>query len=200
MTPALRLNTETTEMKTEDDVSPASATQASRSTRIALLLGGIIAAVIGVAVLVWPMKTAVVLTVMIAVWAVIAGLTYLVISITAKELGVGFRIAHALLGLLYLVAGVVAFSELHQSAAFLAIFVTVMVGLLWIMEGFLALFSLSDSQGSRGLTVVLAVVSVVAGVTLVTSPLWGALLLWWLVGIALVVLGVINVFRGLAGS
>ena len=44
------------------------------------------------------------------------------------------------------------------------------------------------------------VISIIAGVTLVTSPLWGALFLWWLVGISLLVLGVINFLRGLAGS
>lgn len=163
------------------------------------MVGGLVAGLIGIAVLAWPTKTAVVVTTLIAVWAVLAGLTYVWISLSAKELGAGGRIGHLFLGLIYLVAGIFAFSELQQSAAFLAIFVTVMVGLMWIIEGFTALFTLGGSQAPRVLTVVFAIVSIIAGVTLVTSPLWGAVFLWWLVGISLVVLGVINFLRGLTG-
>lgn len=181
-------------------MSSTTVTGASRTTRTALMVGGIVGALVGIAVLAWPGRTAVVVTALIAAWALVAGVIYVLVSIFAKEMGAGSRIGHILLGLLYIAAAIFAFSELHESAAFLAIFVTVMVGIMWIVEGFTALFTLGDNQGSRALTIVFAVVSVIAGVALVTSPLWGALLLWWLVGLSLVVLGVINFFRGLAVS
>ncbi len=181
-------------------MSSTNVTTASRSTRVALMVGGVVGVLFGIAVLSWPTKAAVAVTMLIAAWALVAGLTYVFMSIFAKEMGVGARIGHVLLGLLYIVAGIVAFSELQQSAAFLTIFVTVMVGIMWIIEGFTALFTLGGNQGSRILTIVFAIISIIAGVTLVTSPLWGALFLWWLVGISLLVLGVINFLRGLAGS
>ena len=34
-----------------------------------------------------------------------------------------------------------------------------------------------------------------AGIILLLSPLWGAIVLWWLLGISLVVLGIIQVVR-----
>jgi len=97
-----------------------------------------------------------------------------------------------------MVAGVYAFTSLQRSAAFLAVFITIMVGVMWIAEGLTALFTLSQS-GSKVLTIVFAVLSVIAGFTLLSSPLWGVVFLWWFLGISLVVLGILNVLRALVG-
>lgn len=45
------------------------------------------------------------------------------------------------------------------------------------------------------LGVVFVVAGIVAGIVLLLSPLWGAAVLWWLLGISLVVLGIINIVR-----
>lgn len=171
-------------------------TAPQRSARLALIAGGIVAVLFGAAVLVWPTKTAVVLTAIIAIYAIIAGVIYAGMGLFSKGLGFGGRLGHVILGVLYVVAGVFAFGELQQSAAFLALFLTLMLGVLWIIEGFASLFTIG-SAGSKLFTVLFAIVSIVAGFTLVTSPLWGAVFLWWFLGVALVVLGVLNVFRGL---
>ena len=39
----------------------------------------------------------------------------------------------------------------------------------------------------------------VPGFTLISSPLWGAVFLWWFLAIALIVLGVLNVLRAITG-
>lgn len=170
-----------------------------RGARIVLLTGGLVSVAFGIAVLAWPTKAAVALTVVIAFYAVIAGIVYVAMSIVFKEMGVGGRIGHALLGLLYIAAGIIAFTSLQQSAVFLAIFITIMVGLLWIIEGITSLFALGGAA-SKALTIIFAIISVLAGITLVISPLWGAAFLWWFLGIVLVVLGVLNVIRGIVGK
>lgn len=171
----------------------------AKGARLALLIGGLAAVGFGIAVLVWPTKAAVALAGVIAVYAVIAGVVYAGTGIFSKELGAGGRVGHVLLGVLYIVAGAYAFGSLQRSAAFLALFLTIMVGVMWIIEGFTSLFTLGQS-GSKALTIVFAVVSVFAGFTLLSSPLWGAVFLWWFLGVALVVLGALNVVRALTGK
>ncbi len=171
----------------------------AKGARFALLIGGLAAVAFGIAVLAWPTKAAVALTGVIAVYAIVAGIVYVALGFFSKGLGAGGRIGHILLGVLYVVAGVYAFSSLQKSAAFLALFLTIMVGIMWVIEGFTALFTLGQS-GSKTLTVVFAILSVFAGFTLLSSPLWGVAFLWWFLGIALVILGALNVLRSITGK
>lgn len=171
-----------------------------KGARLALLIGGVAAIGFGVAVLVWPTKAAVALTGVIAVYAIIAGVVYAALGLFSKGLGAGGRIGHVLLGVLYVVAGAYAFGSLQQTAAFLALFLTIMVGVMWVIEGFTALFTIGRAGGSKVLTIVFAIVSVLAGFTLLSSPLWGAVFLWWFLGIALIVLGALNALRGITGK
>lgn len=170
-----------------------------KGARLALLIGGLAAVGFGIAVLAWPTKAAVALTGVIAVYAIISGIVYAALGIFSKALGAGGRIGHVLLGLLYVIAGVYAFSSLQQSAAFLALFLTIMVGVMWVIEGFTALFTLGQA-GSKIATIIFAILSVIAGFTLLSSPLWGAVFLWWFLGIALIVLGALNVIRAITGK
>ena len=96
--------------------------------------------------------------------------------------------------MLFILAGAYAFASLQESAAFLALFVTVMIGVMWIVQGFTALFTLGET-GSSAVTVIFAIISVLAGFALLSTPVWGAGFLWWLFAISLVVLGVLNVAR-----
>lgn len=170
-----------------------------KGARLALLVGGLAAAAFGIAVLAWPTKAAVALTGVIAVYAIIAGIIYVALGFMSKSLGAGGRIGHVILGILYVIAGIYAFSSLQRSAAFLAVFLTVMVGVMWMVEGFTALFTLGKG-GSSALTIIFAIISILAGFSLLSSPLWGTLFLWWFLGIGLVVLGVLNVIRAIAGK
>lgn len=181
------------------DTSAKQAPVKAEGGRLALVIVGLAAVGFGIAVLVWPTKAAVTLTGILAVYAVVAGIVYVAMSFLSKNLGVGGRLGHLFLGVLYIIAGAYAFSSLQKSAAFLAVFLTVMVGVMWIMEGFTSLFTLNQSE-SKALTVAFAVLSLIAGVTLLSSPLWGAVFLWWMVGLSMVILGGMNVLRGLKGK
>ena len=173
-------------------------TTPAKGARLALLIGGLAAVGFGIAILAWPTKAVVALTGVIAVYAIIAGSVYAALGVFSKGLGAGGRIGHTLLGLLYVIAGVYAFSSLQQSAAFLALFLTVMVGVMWVVEGFTALFTLGQA-GSKIVTVIFAILSVIAGFTLLSSPIWGAVFLWWYLAIALIVLGALNMLRAVTG-
>ncbi|MFT4212112.1 MAG: DUF308 domain-containing protein [Microbacterium sp.] len=167
---------------------------AVNAIRTAFGIGGAIALIVGILILVWPLKTAAVGTAIIAIYAIASGLVYAGLGVFSKTLGGWSRVGHILLGLLFVVAGIIALSNLGDTTVFLAIFVAVFVGITWIVEGVVALTTLSGAA-SKGLTVFFAVVSLVAGIILLFSPLIAAAFLWLFVGVSLVVLGLIQIVR-----
>lgn len=162
--------------------------------RTAFGLGGVLLIILGILILVWPGKTAVVVTAIFAIYAIAAGLVYAGLGIFSKGKGGWSRIGHIVLGVLFVVAGVVAFANLGVTTVWFATFVGILVGIMWIMEGVVSLSTLGDT-GSRGWTIFFAIISIVAGITLLFSPLWGAVILWWIFGISAVVLGVLQIVR-----
>ncbi|MHA7986390.1 HdeD family acid-resistance protein [Rathayibacter sp. CAU 1779] len=173
--------------------SPA-AKSAVNGIRTALGVGGVVALVVGILILVWPARTAMVVTAIIAIYAIVGGLVYAGLGIFARSMGGWARVGHIILGILFIIAGVIAFIELGQTTAWLAVFLGILVGIMWIVEGVVALTALGDAR-SKGWTVFFAILSIIAGIILLFSPLWGAAVLWWLLGISLVVLGIIQVIR-----
>lgn len=176
---------------------PAAAQSVSNVIRTAYGVGGLLALIVGILVLVWPGKTAMVVTAIIAVYAIVAGLVYGSIGIFSKTMRPWPRIGHIVLGIVFIVAGIIAFMNLSLTTAALAVLLGVLVGAMWIVEGVVALTTLGDSS-SKGWTVFFAILSLIAGVVLLFSPMWGAVVLWWLLGISLVVLGIINIVRAFA--
>ena len=161
--------------------------------RTALGVGGVLAVIVGILILVWPGKTAAVVTAIIAIYAIAAGLVYAGLGIFSKEKGGWARVGHILLGILFVIAGIVALFNLTQTRDWLAVFIGLLVGILWIVEGIVSLSTLGDAA-SKGWTIFFAILSIVAGVILLFSPLY-IVALWWLLGISLVVLGIINIVR-----
>ena len=162
--------------------------------RTALGLSGAIALIVGILILVWPGKTAIVVTGIIAVYAIIAGLVYAGLGIFSKAMSGWARVGHLVLGLLYVIAGIVAFFNLGGTAVFLALFLGILVGIMWIVEGIVALSTLGDAR-SKVWSIIFAIISIIAGLYLLFNAFIGAAVLWWLLGIALVVLGIINIVR-----
>ncbi|WEG10569.1 DUF308 domain-containing protein [Microbacterium horticulturae] len=180
------------------DTSPA-AKSAVNGIRTFLGLSGLVALIVGILVLVWPAKTAVVVTAIIAIYAIVGGLVYLGLGIFSRTMGGWARVGHLVLGLLYIVAGIIAFTNLQHTAVWLAVFLGILVGIMWIVEGVVALTTLGGAA-SKGLTVFFAILSIIAGIILLMSPLWGAIVLWWLLGISLVVLGILQIVRAFTFS
>jgi len=162
--------------------------------RTALGIGGVLAVIAGILILVWPGKTAMFVTAIIAIYAIAAGLVYAGLGIFSKAKGGWARVGHILLGILFIIAGVVALFNLGQTAVWLALFIGILVGILWIVEGIVSLSTLSDA-GSKGWTIFFAILSIIAGLVVLFSPIWGTVVLWWLLGISLIVLGIINIVR-----
>ena len=162
--------------------------------RTALGVGGVLAVIVGILILVLPAKTAMVVTAIIAIYAIAAGLVYAGLGIFSKHKGGWARIGHILLGVLFIIAGIVALFNLGATTAWLAVFLGILVGIMWIVEGIVALSTLGDAA-SKAWTIFFAILSIIAGIILLFSPAWGAAVLWLILGIALIVLGLLNIIR-----
>jgi uncharacterized membrane protein HdeD (DUF308 family) len=162
--------------------------------RTALGVGGVLAVIVGILILVWPGKTAMVVAAIIAIYAIAAGLVYAGLGIFSKTKGGWARVGHIALGVLFIIAGIIALFNLGAATAWLAVFIGILVGIMWIVEGIVSLSTLGDAS-SKGWTIFFAILSIIAGIILLFSPIWGSAVLWWLLGIALIVLGIVNVVR-----
>lgn len=162
--------------------------------RTALGISGALLLILGVLILVWPGKTAVVVAGIFAIYVIAAGLVYAGLGFFSRTRGGWSRIGHIVLGVLFVIAGVIAFANLTATAVALATFIGILVGVTWIMEGVVSLSTLRDAS-AKAWTVFFAAISIIAGITLIISPLWGAVVLWWIFGISAVVLGVLQIAR-----
>ena len=177
--------------------SISSSSTTATGVRIALAVAGIIAAIVGILVLAWPTKTAMVITVLVAIYAITAGLVYIGVGIWSKTRGGWSRAGRIVLGVVFVIAGIVAFFYLGATTLALATFLGVVVGIMWIVEGVVALSTVADVQ-PKGWTIFFAIISVAAGVVMLFAPLAGIALLVWLLGILLIVVGVVQVVRAVS--
>lgn len=168
------------------------------SWRVSQVVGGVVAAVVGGWILAEPTHAAVFLTIIVACYAIVGGIAD-VVGAFAKGLGPGTRVGHILLGIVFIAAGLAALFSLQQATAWLFGLISILVGILWILQGIVAFTALRDVD-SKVWTVVFAVISIAAGVMLLGSPVVGAGVLWLLLGISLVVMGIAQVVRGLTSK
>ncbi|MCI2958654.1 DUF308 domain-containing protein [Agromyces atrinae] len=162
--------------------------------RVALGVSGVVALIIGIIITVWTKEAALVLTALIGVYFIVAGLAYLGIGLFAKGLSGGARALDIILGVLLVISSIIVFTNLTDSAVILGIFLGVFIGVLWIVEGVVALVQSGDS-GSRGWAIFFGIVSLIAGIVVLFSPLWGTVVLFIFAGISLIVLGVLQIVR-----
>ena len=174
-----------------------------QSLRTVILVGSIVAVVFGLIMLIWPVKSAYAVTILIAIYAIVAGLLQLASGITSKGLTGWTRAGLIILGLLFLASGVVAFGNLGASTLLLAVMVTTFIGITWIFEGIVSLTSLriggpavpGADRAHKGWTIFFAIVSILAGAFVIFSPVLSAVWMWIFLGVSLLVTGIIGIFR-----
>ena len=175
--------------------SEATAEKSAVSTvRVTLGLIGLLALIAGILILVWPQKVAEVVVAIIAIYAIVAGVVYAAMGVFSRTRGGWARVGHIMLGIIFVIAGIVALANLGTATGWFAVFFGIFVGVAWIIEGIVSLSTLGGA-GSKGWTIFFAILSIIAGIILITSPLWGAAVLWLLLGISLAVLGIIQIVR-----
>ncbi|QAY74043.1 hypothetical protein ET445_12550 [Agromyces protaetiae] len=166
---------------------------AINTVRATLGISGAVALIVGILITFWPKNSAIALTIILGVYFVIAGIAYLGLGIFSKGISGGARALDIILGILFVFGGISVLTSPAGSTVVLAIFLGVFIGILWIIEGVVALVQSGDS-GSRGWAIFFGLLSIVAGLILVFSPAY-VVALWWILGISLIVLGLIQIVR-----
>jgi len=167
---------------------------AINTVRTALGVSGAVALIVGILITFWPKNSLLVITVILGIYFIIAGIAYAGLGIFSKGISGGARALDIILGVLFVIGGVIALANVQATAEVLAVFFGILIGILWIVEGIVTLVQSGDAP-SRGWAIFFGILSVVAGIVLLFSPLWGAIVLFIIAGISLIVLGVVQIVR-----
>lgn len=162
--------------------------------RSVLAFTGAVALILGILILAWPTATGRVVTWIIIAYGLLAGVAYIVGGFMAKSRSGWSRAGSIIVGLIFIIAAIVLFGNLAASTVAFAVILGIVIGVSWIVEGIFALMTLRGSR-STGWSLFYGILSIIAGIILVTTPFWGALTLWWLFGISLVILGIVQLVR-----
>lgn len=160
-----------------------------RGIRGGMILTGVLSVVLGALVLFWPGATLDVIAVLFGLYFIVSGAVRVVTGLVTPLLG-GLRVLNILIGLLLFIAGVAAIRNPLASLTVLALF----IGIAWIVEGIMSLTEV-ESGGSRWYAIAYGIISIIAGVVVLFLPVSSLAALVVFGGIALVVLGIVEVVR-----
>ena len=170
---------------------PKKAKNAIRGTYAVL---GIAAVILGLALLIWPGATLKVAAIALGAYFVVSGVVRIVTAIVELGLPGGWRVLDILIGLMLSVGGVVMLKNAALSGATLAVLITMVVGLGWMLEGVMALVE-SWRMPSSAWAVIYALLSIVAGFIVLFSPVSSTTWLILFGGCALVAIGIVAIVR-----
>ncbi len=157
---------------------------------------GVFSILLGVIVLVWPGMTALTLTLFLSIWLLIAGVVNIIMGVVSvKQGGFGWLVS---LGVGVLQLGVGAY--LVQRPGVTALTIITLMALVFLVQGvayFLQTFLAGElKSGERVLSLVFAVLSVIAAVWLWRYPIQSGLAFVWLIGLYAIVAGAIQIAAG----
>jgi uncharacterized membrane protein HdeD (DUF308 family) len=155
-----------------------------------VLAYGILTLAAGLAVLVWPSQTLLVIAVLFGIQLIVSGIFRLVAAF-AVDATSGTRVLLALLGILSVIVGLWAVR--HVSLTLLAL--AVLLGIYWIVSGTIELFAAISHRETRerGWTIFMGVLSILAGLVVLVWPAPSLLTLALVLGIWLVIFGVMEI-------
>jgi uncharacterized membrane protein HdeD (DUF308 family) len=167
-------------------------TELSRAWWLLAVFGAVTLAA-GVATIVWPGRTLVVVAVVIGLQLLLAGIVRLIAVFTVEE--EGHRAWDVLVGLASVVVGILCLKDVFQTIAALSL----IIGIMWVVQGIAEFFAgVAGVTRHRGLTILMGVLGFVAGVVVLTYPIGSVLALAVILGAWLVVYGAMQIAAGIA--
>ena len=123
---------------------------------------------LGVAALVWPGATLITVALLFGAYLVVSGIFRLVIAFTSDSLSPGIRWFVGIMGVLIIIAGIIALNNLAQSLLVLAF----VIGFGWIFDGVAAIAGGITGRTAlpRWLAIVSGVISIIGGIVVFTLP------------------------------
>jgi uncharacterized membrane protein HdeD (DUF308 family) len=159
----------------------------------AMLGFGVITVIIGLIVAFHPTTSLSAIAVLLGILLIVSGIFHLVRVFDRHR---DDRVWAGILGLLFIVTGVVLIRHLHLTIALLGL----IVGFTWIAQGVAALiggFTGALGRGS-GWSVFFGIISLIAGIVVVSAPITTVTAIAVLLGIWFVVMGIMEVIGAFA--
>ncbi len=159
------------------------------------LISGVIAVLLGAAVLAWPGKTLLVAAIFFGAYLLVSGVMQVVFAFSLRVSGAQ-RVLLFISGLASVALAVLCFLSLEDSILLLAIW----IGIGFIFRGVATTVSaVSDKTlPGRGWEIFFGIISVIAGIVMMVTPFESLAVLAMVVGIWLVVIGVFEIVAGFA--
>jgi uncharacterized membrane protein HdeD (DUF308 family) len=156
-----------------------------------VLFFGIVTLLAGLFALFWPGRTIVVIAVLFGIQLVVAGIFRFIAALAADEESGGARALLALLGVLSFIVGLYALRNVLVTIAALAL----LLGIYWIVNGAVEVFAALSHKRmqSRGWTILMGLLSVVAGVVVLVYPGISLATLAIVLGFWLLVYGIMEI-------
>lgn len=172
--------------RTGSDLPPGPLTMLAGAAWQALLIAGLVALVLGVLVLVWPGASLVAAGVLFGIYLLFSGVMQLVAAF-GTHASTGLRVMAFISGALSILLGLFCFRGATQSILLLALW----IGIGWLFRGITQTVAAASDPAmpARGWQVFLGIVSALAGVVLIVSPLESVAVLTLLGGIWLIAVG-----------
>jgi uncharacterized membrane protein HdeD (DUF308 family) len=153
---------------------------------------GVITLILGLVIAFYPSQSLIAIAVLLGIVMIISGIYHIARALGARE---HERVWRGIAGVLFLLAGLVLLRHLHLTVALIGIF----VGFTWIVQGVMMLMeAFSGLTGrSRGWSVAFGIISLIAGIVVVTAPIASVGVLTIFLGIWFVVMGACEVIGSL---
>ena len=151
-----------------------------------ILTFGIITVLAGIAAVVWPGKTVIIVGYLFGLQIFIAGIFRMVYSLANH--GEEHRVLQFILGLFSMIIGVVLVRHLYLTLGVIVL----LLGVYWIVTGIMDFFGgiFAKDMPHRGWTIATGVLGFIAGMVVLGYPSISLVTLAWVLGIWLIVYGI----------
>jgi uncharacterized membrane protein HdeD (DUF308 family) len=172
------------------DVQPAPPSVLADSWLATLVLG-VLTLILGIIVSFHPSGSLNVVAVLLGILMILSGIFHLIRIFDRDE---RHRIWAGIAGLLFIVIGVVLIRHLHLTVALIGL----VIGITWIVQGLTALIGgLSGGvQEGKAWWIAFGVISVIAGIVVVSAPVTSVNALAVLLGIWFIIMGIFEIVAG----
>jgi uncharacterized membrane protein HdeD (DUF308 family) len=160
------------------------------------VVSGLLAAILGVVILMWPGPSILVTSGVFGAYLVVSGIAMVVLGFSLPAAPGSSRFLSVIGGVASVVLGILAFK--HFGEGYAVLLLAIWIGVGFIVRGITVLAAaIADKQfPGRGWAIFFGIVSVLAGFVVVAYPFDSIVTLALVVGVWLIVLGVIEIISG----
>lgn len=158
------------------------------------LLSGLLSVVLGVLVTLKPGNAVWVAAIFLGAYLLVSGIAQVIFAFSL-HVSAGGRVMLFISGAASLILAVLAFKDLGDESPLAILLLAIWIAIAFIFRGVsTAATAISDpGMPGRGWQIFFGVISVLAGIVVMASPISSLVLLAWVVGIWLIVMGVFEI-------